>query len=158
MIVVRLVLAAVNATALGLVRQAVSRRFGHSTGVFFVLLTCSQFHLPFWMGRTLPNMFALYPGMLLCHVLYRAGLNSLSDSKYCIVPNPSFGTPGNESPSEENPCSNCSAYICDSCFPIRNSSPHGTHCPPISLARVYILLECCKSSHHIRRILPGFVR
>lgn len=59
---VRLVLASVNAIGLCLVRRAVSRRFGRPTGLLFTLLTCSQFHIPFWMGRTLPNMFALFPG------------------------------------------------------------------------------------------------
>jgi len=61
-LLVRLVLATMNAVGLVLVRRAVSRRFGRTTALMYVLLTCSQFHLPFWMGRTLPNMFALFPG------------------------------------------------------------------------------------------------
>ncbi|KAF9006247.1 hypothetical protein BDZ89DRAFT_1233644 [Hymenopellis radicata] len=48
---VRLVLATVNALA-------VSRRFGRLAALYFILFTLSQFHIPFWMGRTLPNMFA----------------------------------------------------------------------------------------------------
>ncbi|TFK36721.1 alpha-1,6-mannosyltransferase subunit [Crucibulum laeve] len=60
-IIIRLALATLNAFSLMLVRRAASRRFGRLTGVFFALLTCSQFHLPFWMGRTIPNMFALVP-------------------------------------------------------------------------------------------------
>ncbi|KAG1841030.1 glycosyltransferase family 22 protein [Suillus subalutaceus] len=60
-IAVRLVLATLNATGFMLIRRAVCRRFGRPTGLMYVLLTCSQFHLPFWMGRTLPNMFALFP-------------------------------------------------------------------------------------------------
>ena len=59
----RLVLAALNVFGLCVLRRAVSRRFGFRTGVFFALLSTSQFHLPFWIGRTLPNMFALLPGM-----------------------------------------------------------------------------------------------
>ena len=62
MCVVRMVLASVNAVGLISLRRAVTRRFGRSAGFTFVLLSITQFHLPFWMGRTLPNMFALLPG------------------------------------------------------------------------------------------------
>ncbi|KAI0267847.1 Alg9-like mannosyltransferase family-domain-containing protein [Gloeopeniophorella convolvens] len=58
-IVIRLVLASVNAQGLCLLRRAVSRRFGRPTSLLFTLITVTQFHLPFWMGRTLPNMLAL---------------------------------------------------------------------------------------------------
>ncbi|KAF9649276.1 alpha-1,6-mannosyltransferase subunit [Thelephora ganbajun] len=60
-IIVRLVLATINAFGLILVRRAVSRWLGRLTGLLWTLLTCTQFHLPFWMGRTLPNMLALFP-------------------------------------------------------------------------------------------------
>ncbi|PFH50041.1 glycosyltransferase family 22 protein [Amanita thiersii Skay4041] len=60
-IIVRLVLASLNAAGLCYMRRAVARRFSVSASVFFTLLTCSQFHLPFWMGRTLPNSFAFLP-------------------------------------------------------------------------------------------------
>jgi len=62
-LVVRLVLATINAFGLILVRRAVSRWLGRPTGFLWTLLTCTQSHLPFWMGRTLPNMFALFPGV-----------------------------------------------------------------------------------------------
>ncbi|TCD62400.1 dolichyl-P-Man:Man(7)GlcNAc(2)-PP-dolichol alpha-1,6-mannosyltransferase [Steccherinum ochraceum] len=58
-VTVRLVLATFNAISCCLLRRAVARRFGSSTSVFFTLLSCTQFHVPFWMGRTIPNMFAL---------------------------------------------------------------------------------------------------
>ncbi|KAG1775965.1 glycosyltransferase family 22 protein [Suillus placidus] len=69
-IAVRLVLATLNATGFMLIRRTVCRRFGRPTGLMYVLLTCSQFHLPFWMGRTLPNMFALFPVNLAFYALY----------------------------------------------------------------------------------------
>ena len=62
---VRMVLASANAVGLIALRRGVSRRFGRPTGFMFVLLTITQFHLLFWMGRTLPNMFALLPGAFL---------------------------------------------------------------------------------------------
>ncbi|KIY72463.1 glycosyltransferase family 22 protein [Cylindrobasidium torrendii FP15055 ss-10] len=58
-VLLRLVLATANALGLCAIQRVVSRRFGRLTALFFVLLTISQFQLPFWMGRTLPNMFAL---------------------------------------------------------------------------------------------------
>ncbi|KAG9039906.1 dolichyl-P-Man:Man(7)GlcNAc(2)-PP-dolichol alpha-1,6-mannosyltransferase [Tulasnella sp. JGI-2019a] len=57
-IIVRMILAAFNAVGLLCIRKAATRRFGLSAGNFFTLLTVTQFHVPFWMGRTLPNMFA----------------------------------------------------------------------------------------------------
>ncbi|EJD51119.1 hypothetical protein AURDEDRAFT_143051 [Auricularia subglabra TFB-10046 SS5] len=60
-LVVRGVLGACNAFGLCLVRRAVSRRFGVTASMFFVLLSVTQFHLPFWASRTLPNMLALLP-------------------------------------------------------------------------------------------------
>ncbi|OJA08470.1 hypothetical protein AZE42_02833 [Rhizopogon vesiculosus] len=80
-IAVRLVLATLNAIGFMLVRRAVSRRFGRPTGLMYVLLTCSQFHLPFWMGRTLPNMFALFPVNLSFYALYNRAPQSQSPTR-----------------------------------------------------------------------------
>ncbi|KAG8762839.1 dolichyl-P-Man:Man(7)GlcNAc(2)-PP-dolichol alpha-1,6-mannosyltransferase [Ceratobasidium sp. 423] len=60
-LLIRLCLASANAYGLVLIRWAVQRRFGRGTSALFTILTCTQFHLPFWIGRTLPNMFALLP-------------------------------------------------------------------------------------------------
>ncbi|GJE85804.1 glycosyltransferase family 22 protein [Phanerochaete sordida] len=72
-VVVRLVLATCNALGFCYLRRSVSRRYGGMAGFLFVLLTITQFHLPFWMGRTLPNMFALLPvNVALCKLWDRA--------------------------------------------------------------------------------------
>ncbi|KAE9400656.1 alpha-1,6-mannosyltransferase subunit [Gymnopus androsaceus JB14] len=60
-IIVRLVLSTLNAFGLCFLRRAVSRRFGRPTSLLFTIITTTQFHIPFWMGRTLPNMFAMLP-------------------------------------------------------------------------------------------------
>ncbi|KAI0067225.1 alpha-1,6-mannosyltransferase subunit [Artomyces pyxidatus] len=76
-VIVRLVLATINATTLVLLRRSVARRFGRLAGVFFALLTCTQSHLPFWMGRTLPNMFALAPVNVATWLLMNREKNAL---------------------------------------------------------------------------------
>ncbi|CAG8637864.1 12684_t:CDS:2, partial [Acaulospora colombiana] len=43
------------------IKASIWRRFGRRTAILFALLSAIQFHLPFWMGRTLPNMLALIP-------------------------------------------------------------------------------------------------
>ncbi|TBU24458.1 Alg9-like mannosyltransferase family-domain-containing protein [Dichomitus squalens] len=80
-VIVRMVLASANAVGLIALRRAVSRRFGRSTGFMFVLLSITQFHLPFWMGRTLPNMFALLPANLALYKLIDRAPNTIRPSK-----------------------------------------------------------------------------
>ncbi|OSC97695.1 glycosyltransferase family 22 protein [Trametes coccinea BRFM310] len=80
-VMVRLMLAGFNASGLCLLRRAISRRFGGPTSVLFVILTLTQFHLLFWMGRTLPNMFALIPANLALYMLVDRAPNSTRPSK-----------------------------------------------------------------------------
>ncbi|KAL6298546.1 Alg9-like mannosyltransferase family-domain-containing protein [Sparassis latifolia] len=83
-IIVRLVLATINAIGFCLLRRTVSRRFGGLTSVLFAFLTCTQFHLPFWMGRTLPNMFAVFPVNVALSYLVNRAPNSTRPSRYSI--------------------------------------------------------------------------
>ncbi|RPD59719.1 hypothetical protein L227DRAFT_576143 [Lentinus tigrinus ALCF2SS1-6] len=83
-VISRMVLASANAVGLCLLRRAVSRRFGRPTAVMFVLLTCTQFHLLFWMGRTLPNMFALLPANIALYLLIDRASNSTRPSKSSV--------------------------------------------------------------------------
>ncbi|KAF8055562.1 glycosyltransferase family 22 protein [Lyophyllum atratum] len=84
-ILVRLVLATSNAFGLCLIRRAVSRRFGRLAGLFFTLLTITQFHLPFWMGRTLPNMFALLPVNIAIYLLVDRAPNKTKPSQRSLT-------------------------------------------------------------------------
>ncbi|KAF7288460.1 Mannosyltransferase [Mycena chlorophos] len=83
-VIVRLVLATVNAIGLCFIRHAVSRRFGRPTSLYYTLLTCSQFHVPFWMGRTLPNMLAFLPVNLAAYLLIDRAPNALKPSKRSV--------------------------------------------------------------------------
>ena len=48
-----------NALALAVLRRAVTKVFGEDTGAALYLVISCQFHLPFYMSRTLPNTYAL---------------------------------------------------------------------------------------------------
>ncbi|EJU04812.1 hypothetical protein DACRYDRAFT_87050 [Dacryopinax primogenitus] len=52
------ILALVNLRSLCMLRKETSNRFGYTAGLWFTVLSCTQFHVPFWLSRTLPNMFA----------------------------------------------------------------------------------------------------
>lgn len=59
LLVVRLTLGALSVASLALLQRAVRRRFGPTAAAAFVLLTALQFHLPFYLSRTLPNVLAM---------------------------------------------------------------------------------------------------
>lgn len=55
----RISLAFLNFLALHCLRRSVIQKFGSSAGKCFLWICCSQFHLMFYLGRPLPNIFAL---------------------------------------------------------------------------------------------------
>ncbi|EJP69081.1 Alg9-like mannosyltransferase [Beauveria bassiana ARSEF 2860] len=55
---VRGVLGALNALSLLVFRRGLDAAFGKATGRWWVVLVVSQFHLMFYLSRTLPNMFS----------------------------------------------------------------------------------------------------
>jgi alpha-1,6-mannosyltransferase len=55
----RFVLGALCIFCQSLFRDSIRKKFGESTSNFYALVLLSQFHLLFYMSRTLPNTFAL---------------------------------------------------------------------------------------------------
>jgi alpha-1,6-mannosyltransferase len=66
--VVRAVLGAFNAAALVFFRRKLGRAFGDGVGRWWVILLVSQFHVVYYLTRTLPNMlaFSLSKSILTC--------------------------------------------------------------------------------------------
>jgi alpha-1,6-mannosyltransferase len=60
--IVRCVLATLALLAYAHLRKTVQRIHGKSTATFMDLMTAVQFHLLYYAGRTLPNIFALILG------------------------------------------------------------------------------------------------
>ncbi|GAA6003344.1 dolichyl-P-Man:Man(7)GlcNAc(2)-PP-dolichol alpha-1,6-mannosyltransferase [Rhodotorula paludigena] len=58
-IAVRLTLAVVSALSLVFFSRCVRAAYGAKVAKYFALLAATQFHVPFWAGRTLPNMLAV---------------------------------------------------------------------------------------------------
>ena len=52
------------AGALLVLRSAVEQKLGRRVGIAFVVLTATQFHLPFYASRPLANTYALIPTAL----------------------------------------------------------------------------------------------
>ena len=94
LLIVRLILAAATCHALSKMRRELSKQFGSICGIIFAMVSCLQFHLPFYAGRPLPNIFAL---VLVIHAWQHLirGISSIDG----IVPSSktlflSFLTPG----------------------------------------------------------------
>lgn len=58
-ILVRLVLAAVVTISWNQLKILIEKKFGFFVGIWFTLITISQFHFMFYMSRPLPNIMAL---------------------------------------------------------------------------------------------------
>lgn len=65
-LVVRGVLGVFNAAALLVFRRSVDKAFGRETGRWWLGLIVCQFHVMFYLSRTLPNMFSFALSMFLC--------------------------------------------------------------------------------------------
>ena len=56
---IRTVLAILNCIGIHRLRKALVGKYGTTAGYCFILICCTQFHLMFYLGRPLPNTFAM---------------------------------------------------------------------------------------------------
>jgi alpha-1,6-mannosyltransferase len=63
MCLVRGILGLFNAVALITYASGVRRAYGKTAAAWYTFLQASQFHVPYYSSRTLPNMFAFGIGM-----------------------------------------------------------------------------------------------
>ncbi|KAK9369631.1 Alg9-like mannosyltransferase family-domain-containing protein [Lipomyces kononenkoae] len=66
------ILGVINWASIVSLRHTVSKVFGRSTALWFALLQYTQFHIPYYASRTLPNMFA-FPLTMLATSFYISG-------------------------------------------------------------------------------------
>ncbi|ORX35947.1 Alg9-like mannosyltransferase family-domain-containing protein [Kockovaella imperatae] len=76
-ILVRLILAVVSAHCFNHLSRTLRQRYGASVRLWFVLLSMTQFHIPFYAGRTLPNFMALPFVTLSFSLILRSGISSI---------------------------------------------------------------------------------
>ncbi|GAA5895619.1 hypothetical protein JCM8208_005282 [Rhodotorula glutinis] len=57
-LIVRLTLALASALSVVFLSRSVRAAYGAKVAKYFLVLAATQFHVPFWAGRTLPNMLA----------------------------------------------------------------------------------------------------
>ncbi|WVF70624.1 hypothetical protein IAT40_005416 [Kwoniella sp. CBS 6097] len=75
-ILVRLILAAAFSHTFNHLSKTLRARYGPTVRIWFILLSLSSFHIPYYAGRTLPNFMAL-PGVILSiSLLLRAGMKT----------------------------------------------------------------------------------
>jgi hypothetical protein len=60
---VRLVLSSVFSLSFAQLAKALRYRYGSAVRIWFILLSLTQFHVPYYAGRTLPNFMALPGGI-----------------------------------------------------------------------------------------------
>jgi hypothetical protein len=155
------VLATLNAFGLCLLRRAVSRRFGRSTSFLFVFLTCSQFHVPFWMGRTLPNVFAFLPSNvpLISHARKKQFLivrACNTHSKYINIPHTRPSSERSPAVKRESTYSNRLTNVYSGSVASGGTPFSRTSCTPVSRSGLYLLCQRNKGRLHIGSSLARF--
>jgi len=75
--VVRIVLGSISALAYCQMKHSISSKFGKNVGIAFAIISCTQFHLFFYMSRTLPNTFALILVTLAYSYWFRDGITEM---------------------------------------------------------------------------------
>lgn len=74
---VRLVLATFHTLSFAHLSHTIQIRFGRLARTFLIALSMTQFHIPYYAGRTLPNFTALPGVMLALSLIIRSGATNV---------------------------------------------------------------------------------